>query len=269
MKDEIVFYKGKQYTVTCPGTIIYSKTHLVRGLRKDKRFEILDQLNQCSEIKYNNSDCGSRVKYLMTKYGLTELEYYIIVVCRGDESKLPKCSYINPYTGEVCNNPKKFRSLTPGLSQRTGERLGIFHEGCEEHTNNAAAQIAQRENYKKGVTGLQKADRRSKIWREKLSNHAKKQMKDGNSIFSPDDIRDVNIPSWKEFQTNPSINYYKEIAESLGIDEYNLSIENCILIDKLNFLRKGNPDDVCIYYITWFEDTDKIFKLGVTIDLDQ
>lgn len=67
-------------------------------------------------LKFNNHlSCGSRIKYLQTKYGLTKLDYYIIVVCRGDESKLPRCTYVNPYTDEICNKPKKFRTLTPGL----------------------------------------------------------------------------------------------------------------------------------------------------------
>ena len=263
---EIINYKEKQYEVTNPGEIIYSTTHYLRGCRIDKRFEIVDQLNGCSEIKYNNSDCSSRVKYLNTKYGLSELDYYIIVVCRGDESKLPKCTYVNPYTGEVCNKFRKFRTLTPGLFTKTGKRMGIFHDGCEDHTVNAAVQIAQRENYELGVTGLQKADRKSKVWREK---HAKKQMAEGNSIFSPDDVRNENIPSWRDTQSNPSINYYSKIANSLGMDRYNLSVENCILIDKLNYIRKGNPNDTCIYYITFFVETNNYFKLGVTTDLDK
>lgn len=266
---EVISYKGKEYTVTNPGELIYSKTKFVRGCRTDKRFEILDQLNGCSEIKYDNKECGSRVKYLNTKYGLTELDYYIIVVCRGDITKLPVCTYVNPYTGEKCNKPRKFRSLTPGLYQRTGNRKGIFHDGCEEHANSAAAQNSQKENYKKGVTGLQKADRKSKVWREKLSQHAKKQMEEGKSIFSPDEIRDKNIPSWKSTQANPSIDYYNNIANSLGLDEYNLSTENCILIDKLNYLRSGNPTDTCSYYITYFNENSNIFKLGVTKDLDK
>ncbi|MBP3732109.1 MAG: hypothetical protein J6I84_02565 [Bacilli bacterium] len=104
---------------------------------------------------------------------------------------------------------------------------------------------------------------------EKLSLHAKKQMEEGNSIFSPDDIRNENLPSWKNFQVFPSINHYKDIAISLGMDEYNLSIENCILIDKINYIRRGNPEDICIYYLTYFEETSDYFKPGVTIDLKE
>lgn len=269
MITEEIEYKGKIYNVTNPGEIIYSTKTLVRGLRTDKRYEIVDQLDGCSEIKFDRKTWqGSRVKYLQIRYGITELDYYIIVVCRGDESLLPKCSYVNPYTGESCNKPKKFRTLTPGKYQRTGKRKGIFHDGCSEHTRMAATQISQRENYIKGVTGLQKADRRSKEWRQKLSEHAKKQMENGESIFSPDEIRKSGIPSWKEFQY-PSMNYFREAAASLGLNNCELSLDKCILIDKVNFLSRGKPDDICVYYISSFEETEDIFKLGVTIDLEE
>lgn len=259
-----VFYKGIKYTVTNPGKIVYSTAKTVRGCRVDKRPEILDQLNNNSEIKGHSR---VRIKYLKEVYNLTELDYYTIVVCLGDESKLPKCSYVNPYTGEICDKCKKFRSLTPGKSERTGNRLDLFHDGCEEHKINAACQVSQRNNYKKGVTGLQKANRSSKIWRDKLREHALKQMQDGRSIFSPDGIRDSNIKSVKEFNTNPSINYYKTISDDLSINEF--SLENCILIDRENYLRKGNPDDLCHYYFADFKETEKYFKLGVSIDLEK
>lgn len=263
-----VRYKGKTYTVTNPGEIIYSLTKTVSGCRHDMRPEIVDQLDNNKELVYTQTR-KSRRKYLEDKYGITELDYYIIVVCLGDESKLPRCSYQNPYTGEICNEIKKFRSLTPKKSQRTGNRLGIFHDGCENHCNRAAAQISQKDNYKKGVTGLQKADRTSKEWRKKLSDSAKRQILSGKSIFSPDDIRDKNIKSVKEFNTNPSIDFYKLTAKRLGLDIDNLSIDNCILIDKENFLRKGSLNDNCFYYITTFKETSEYFKLGVSVDINK
>jgi hypothetical protein len=265
-ETEIVIYNGKQYNVTNPGILLYSKTKCIRGSRVDRRPEIVDQLDGCSEIEGFKSR-GVRKEYLKNRYGLTDFDYFMIVYCKGDESKLPKCTYVNPYTGEKCNKPKKFRSLTPGKAQRTGKRLGIFHTGCEEHANNAAAQIAQRENYKRGVTGLQKADRNSKVWREKLRIHALKQMDEGRSIFSKDQIRDENIPSVKEFSCNPSITFYKGIAIRLSKDE-TISVENCIELDREVYIRRGNPDDVCYYYLSKFNETDKYFKLGVTINLE-
>jgi len=262
-----VNYKNKTYTVTCPGKLVYSSVKFVKGCRSDKRHEIVNQLNGCEELDLLPRE--TRENYLRRVYDLSEFEYYIIVVCLGDENKLPRCTYINPYTGEKCNHPREFRSLTPGKYQRTGRRAGIFFDGCSNHKNNAAAQNAQRENYKKGVTGLQKADRRSKKWREKLSRSAKKQMERGDSIFSPDDVRRPDLKNWKFYQSNPSIDSIKEIIKELDLDEYNLSIENCILIDKINYLRKGNPEDICYYYIADFEENDGIFKLGVTIDISK
>ena len=79
-------------------------------------------------------------------------------------------------------------------------------------------------------------------------------MEEGNSIFSPDDIRNENLPSWKDFNISKSEFDY---------------VESSILIDKINYLKRGNPDDICIYYLTYFEEKDNWFKLGVTIDLDK
>ena len=83
---KVVNYKGKSYNVTDPGKLIYSKTKFVD--KEHKLPQILDQLDNLCEIK------RYRVKYLRNKYNITELDYYIIVVLEGDESKLPKCSYI-------------------------------------------------------------------------------------------------------------------------------------------------------------------------------
>ena len=269
MEKEIkeVIYKGKTYNVTCPGKLIYSTINYLKFCQTDKRYEIVDQLDNCKELELLPGE--THVKYLKRVYDLSELDYYTIVVCLGDESKLPKCTYINPYTGEKCNETREFRSLTPKKFQRTGKRAGIFYDGCKDHKNKAAAQNSQRENYKRGVTGLQKADRKSKIWRDKLSKAAKSQMARGDSIFSPDDVRREGLDSWKVYQSNPSIDVFKEIIEELSLDEFNLSIENCILIDKINYLRKGDPEDICYYYIAEFEDNDNIFKLGVTTNLDK
>lgn len=246
---KLINYKGKSYTVTNPGQLIYDSDKIRNN---GKPLQILDQLNNLSKI-----NTRKRSSYLKRTYNLTELEYYIIVVLEGDESKLPICSYINPKTKEKCSNIRKFRSLVPS-------RGDIFYDGCEHHTSNVAAQIKQRENYKKGTTGLQKADRKSKIWREKLRKHAIKQMKEGNSIFSPDSIRRKDIP---KPISSIKISGYNKIFSELGIDKDNATIEELILVDRNMFLNKGNPKDICYYYIVDFRDSD-MFKLGVTANID-
>lgn len=264
-KTEIVIYKNKKYTVTNPGELVFSKTRRITKSKDKETFEIVDQLNNCSEIK------NYRRVYLMNTYGITELEYYIIVVLRGDETQLPKCEYISPYTGEICNNPKKFRTLVPGVYQKTGNKQDIFFCGCVEHSLNAAAQKSQTENYIRGVTGLQKADRNSRAWREKLSAHAKKQMEEGRSIFSPDNIRDKSIPGVDTFRLNATgIGMYEDIANRLGISilDFKDPLEYWIFLDKEYYIYRGNPEDVCHYYITMFEENDTLFKLGVTNDLE-
>lgn len=247
-----ISYKGKTYHVTDPGKLIYSKTKLVS--RKYNLYQIVDQLDNLCEIK------KSRIKYLERKYGITELDYYIIVVLEGDETKLPKCGYVNPKTKEVCDKPKKFYSLVPTIPGR-----GIFYIGCKDHTINASAQVKQRICYKKHITGLQKADRRSRVWREKLRQHALKQIAEGNSIFSPDEIRRPDI---KKPISSIKISGYNKLFSEMNIDRDNCCIEDLIKIDKEMFLRKGNPDDTCYYYISYLENNDKVFKLGVTSNID-
>lgn len=249
MNKKIITYKGVTYVVTSPGEIIYDLNLIGK---KGNPLQILDQLDNLSVIGRR-----SRVKYLKDKYNLTELDYYIIVVLEGDESKLPVCSYVNPKTKVKCNNLQKFRSLAP-------TRGNIFYDGCNDHISNVAAQIKQKECYKRGVTGLQKANRRSKVWRDKLSKSAKKQMQEGNSIFSPDNIRRPDI---KKPISNIKISGYNKIFTELGIDRNNASIEDLILIDKKMFLNKGDLNDTCYYYVVFF-DNSNIFKLGVTSNID-
>lgn len=249
MNKKIIKYKDTIYNVTSPGEIIYDIN--IVG-KKGNPLQILDQLDNLSVIGRK-----SRKKYLKNKYNLTELDYYIIVVLEGDESRLPVCSYINPKTKVKCNNPQKFRSLAP-------KRGNIFYDGCEDHIINVAAQIKRRECYKKGITGLQKADRRSKTWREKLRKHAIKQMQEGNSIFSPDDIRRSDI---KKPTSNIKVSGYNKIFDELNIDRNNAAIEDLILIDKKMFLNKGNLNDTCYYYVVFFDESN-IFKLGVTSNID-
>lgn len=261
---ESVIYKGKEYLVTNPGELMFSTTKYTNS--KKSMFEIVDQLDDCKEIT------RGRQKYLTDKYGISELEYYIIVVLRGREDMLPKCTYINPYTGESCNNYKKFRTLVPGTFQRTKNRKGIFFCGCEEHTLNAATQLSQKENYLRGVTGIQKADRRSKIWRKKLSDHAKRQMSEGRSIFSPDEIRDNMIPSVNTYRIDNStgIGMYESIAERLGISilDFENPIDFWILLDKEYYIERGEASDICYYYFTLLVENRSLFKLGVTNNLE-
>ena len=259
---EDVLYNGKTYKVTDPGKLVYNYD---LDLSKDGsgKYQILDQLNNNSRISR-----WSRRIYLKRKYGLTELDYYIIVVLRGDKNLLPICKYTNPYTGVKCTEPCKFRSLVP-----TGKNQNIFYDGCPEHTENVAAQIKQRECYKRGVTGLQKADRRSKIWRKKLSDHAKKQMQEGNSIFSPDYVRKNEIPSFEEYSLNLGLpNYGQDYVSCLNksLDYWkNLGIDNpktldtLIVADYFRYLRSGDLKDKCSYYITNLKDNQDVVKFGV------
>ena len=102
------------------------------------------------------------------------------------------------------------------------------------------------------------------VWREKLRQHALKQMEEGNSIFSPDEIRRPDIP---KPISSVKISGYNLTAKKLGIEPDTATIEELILIDKENYLRKGEPNDVCIYYLAYLKNEPNIIKLGVTTDL--
>ncbi len=259
MKKKKVIYKGKEYIVSCPGRIEYSRTKRVSP--QSKYFQILDQLDDCKELS-----TSQRKQYLLNKYGLTEFEYYVIVVFEGDESKIPICSYKNPYTGEKCNQPRVFRSLVP---IKNGKWMNYFMDGCKDHLANAATQVAQRENYKRGVTGLQKANRRSKEWRKKLSINAKKQIADGNSIFSPDDVRKPWIPKAEtniEKLKQTTRDSYDKAAIDIGLPvDKTFSVDELIAIDRKMFLNKGDLFDICEYYLVELENSNA-FKLGVSRD---
>ena len=249
---ETVFYKGKSYTVTNPGELVYETVKRTRSGKSYDYRMVLDQLQGLKHI-------GPYVKkYLQKNYNISELDYYIIVVLRGDINKLPKCSYVNPYNGKVCNKLAKFK----GNFNEKRHGASLFYDGCEDHVINASAQNKQKIAYAKGITGLQKADRSSKVWRNRLREHALKQMAEGNSIFSPDEVRRPDI---KKPISNIKISGYNLIAQELGVNINSASIDELILIDKYNYLKKGDSKDTCYLYIAYLSDTD-IVKVGVTTD---
>lgn len=90
-------------------------------------------------------------------------------------------------------------------------------------------------------------------------------MAEGNSIFSPDEIRKDTI---KKPISAIKISGYNELFSEFNIDRNNCSIDELILIDKEMFLKKGNSEDICYYYIATLEGRDEIFKLGVTSSIE-
>ena len=251
---KLVNFKEKTYTVYDPGQLKYYEYEKSRNGVVYSGVGLFDQLNpDLPKIPYN----GYR-SYLRDNYGLTDLEYYIVVVLGGDESLLPECTYKNPYTGEKCTEKRKFRSLIP-----TKLRPNIFCDGCEKHTINAAAQNSQKIAYQKGITGLQKANRRSPVWREKLRIHALKQMKEGNSIFSPQEIRNPSIkePKYQQIST------YNDIRKKLGINEDYIqnSIEELIEVDKEMYLNKGKLESTCYLYLAIL--SNDYIKIGISTDI--
>jgi len=256
MNIEEIEYKGSRYRVWNPGGLVFSTSRKLSGSNK---FEILDQLDELKDLKFTKHT-RSRSKYLKEKYGLSEQDYYIIVVLKGDETKQPRCPYEHN-NGKVCMKYCKFRSLIPTTNK--GKPLGIYFTSCEEHINRTAPQLAQKERVLLGTNNLQHTDRRSKSWRKKLSISAKNQIASGNSIFSPDDVRRSDLPSYIGYVSN----------KNTSIKNYSDKIEISILIDKERYLLKGDQNDICYYYITDLIDLDGIgseyIKLGVTNNIDR
>ena len=237
-------YKEKTYFVNNPGKLLYNKSNQL--------------LNQLTEELIPFDNIRKYKSILLNEFGITEYDYYIIVVLYGDENKIPRCTYINPLTKEQCNHPQKFRSLIP----KKGTKNTIFHEGCVEHLKAAPQQTRQLDLLNKGKNNLLFTDRRSKVWRERLKQHALKQIEEGNSIFSKDDVRRKDIKSVKEFNER---GFYSNRLKNIGIDKSKLlTKEDIILADKLLFLSNGDENDKCYYYITELDGNPEVIKLGVT-----
>lgn len=74
MNKEKIIYNNIEYIVSEPGKLVFSKTSYARGFRYNKPFEIVDQLNNCSELSYDfKKGIRNRVSYL----------YVLIIIYRN------------------------------------------------------------------------------------------------------------------------------------------------------------------------------------------
>lgn len=242
-----IIYENKTYKVIEPGSLKYNE----RG----------ELLNQLSENLHPFP--RARKKFLKDNYSLSELDYYIIVVLYGIKENIPKCSFTNPITKEKCTCNKKFRSLFP----KKGIRNTIFYDGCEDHIRSAIRQINQLKLFSEGKCNLLHTDRRSKVWRDKLRKHALEQIKNGNSIFSKDDVRRNDIKSVKSYNEK---GFYSNRLEKIGISRSDiLEKKDIILADKLLYQSLGDLDDKCYYYVTELDNNLDVIKFGVTSNLNR
>lgn len=246
----LVKYNNKEYYVTNPGEL----------LRSEKNY-LLDQLR-------DDTPCMGRyhVEYIKKNYNLSDYEYYLIVVCYGDESNIPRCGV------EGCNNPKKFNLL--GVTKKVPTlALGC----CEKHSRAIKGRIEYEEQLKNGCTNISKAHRMefTDEMRKQRSINARKQVENGTHPF----LRQNSIELRKrliEEGKNPIINMWrardklKELSTKLDIfDPSKMSdIEYVLCSERDSYKYRGDFEDECYFYITMLDDKSK-FKIGVTRDMNK
>lgn len=231
-----VNYRDKIYNVTNPGEIL-----------TDERGYILDQLDE------NLPKVGRyRGPYLFSKYGLTEFDYYIIVVFGGDFEKLPKCEF------EGCDKYKQFNHLL------NTKKEPIFELGCcKEHTRILINRISGRRLIEEGRSPIIKALSSPMTDERRMRHHnaALKQVKEGRH-------------PWQ------SLNRSKKILEAQNTLKNNLlekgleyktafnSLDEVLLNDKITFENRGDKSDKCYLYITYLDNRPDVIKIGVTINIE-
>lgn len=243
---ETIIYKGILYNVTNPGELLI-----------DEKGYLLNQL------RYDLKPFGRyRGEILKNLYKLTELEYYIIVVLFGDESKLPKCTFEN------CKEPRKFNGLLPR------KKVPIFSLGCcFEHSRtianrNTAIILNQRGHYL-NMTGPIVDDKFRQIKREGALRQVaegkhpwqKKNRKPG--IGNPDCFKNM----WDAIDKSRRA-LRNEAGEVLDIydPQKMINLEYVLVSERDSYKYRGSPSDICIFYVTGLTDVSK-FKIGVTKDL--
>lgn len=243
----IVYYKGKKYNVWGLGSIV-----------RNDQGQLMDQLDEteskCMGAKQN--------KYLRDKLGLTQRDYYIIVVLSGDENKIPDC----PYKG--CKNKVKFGSLS------LNERL-LCRGCCEKHSRSLAESENNSIKIKNGTHNLLSRNRSKhflkggEYYSSVARDRAIKQVEDGNHPWAGENgtslfHRRVEEGSIFLFNTEFSSNLQKE-RMSKGIHQFQMK-EVDIKADRSFFLNKGSLTDTCYFYIAMVEGDSDNIKIGATED---
>lgn len=239
-----ITYKDKTYVVYNPGELLL-----------DDRGYLIDQLNK-SLPKMGRY----RSVYLEKTYSLTERDYYIIVVCYGDENNLGKCQYPG------CNNLRKFNRLLP-----TSKIPVVASCCCEKHIRqfngmnivaNQTIKFWQQQDY---------SLRRTPEAREASRQRALQQVKDGKHPWQKENSKDLRERLIKEGK-NPIINMWRDRDElqKSNLDIYDpkkmKDIDYVLYSERESFAHRENPDDICYLYITDL-DNDR-FKIGATKNLE-
>lgn len=248
---KLVKYNNKEYYVTNPGEL----------LRNEKNY-LLDQLK-------DDTPCMGRyhVEYIKKNYNLSDYEYYLIVVCYGNEDNIPRCGV------EGCNNPRKFNLL--GITKK----VPILALGCcEKHSRSIKGKIEYENQLRNGCTNI------SKCWsieftdemREQRRQAALKQVKDGKHPWTRENSSEFRKRLIEEGK-NSIINMWKmrdKLKESNipNLDIFDPSkmndIEYVLCSERDSYKYRGDPNETCYFYVTMLDDESK-FKIGVTKNMER
>lgn len=229
-------YRDKIYEVINPGEIL-----------KDERGYLLDQLDS------NLPKMGRyRGPYLFSKYGLTEFDYYVIVMFGGNLENLPRCEFEN------CNKYRQFNQILA----RTKEP--IFEIGCcKEHTRILINRISGRRLAKEGKSPILKAIN-APMTDERRENHrlaALKQVKEGRH-------------PWQTLNRSKKILDAQETLKKNLLEkglEYKTAfntLDEILLNDKITYENRGDKLDTCYLYLTYLDNKPDVIKIGVTINME-
>lgn len=246
MKTEIVRYKGKDYTVYNPGEII-------KVGDKHSRLIIDQLLDGVTPMRLINK--RSLSYYIELNYGITAEEYYIIVVFRGDDSKIPLCP--------ICGKRIPFSSVIRGYLNKTCRSKECAHilsekkkwepGGAYERNHNLRSQISRRickEQIKNGTHNFQNPDGtwKSSEVQLKLSEEGRHHWLSENGYSEK--ARERNL-EWNRLGINPFQSNFPTLKADRNV-----------------FLSKGELTDKCYFYLAMWDEDNSSIKIGVTINLE-
>lgn len=250
---KLVKYNNKEYYVMCSGEL----------LRNEKNY-LLDQLKE-------DTPCMGRyhVEYIKKNYNLTDYEYYLIVVCNGNEDDIPRCEF------DGCNKPKKFNLL--GITKK----VPILALGCcEEHSRSIKAKNQyqkQKELMDSGediMPNIYKCHDRiyTEEDRKKRSEQTLKQVREGRHPWTRENSKDLRKRLIDEGK-NPIVNMWRSRDSLKYQPELNIydsskmkDIEYVLCSERDSYKYRGDINETCYFYITMLSDPDK-FKIGVTTNI--
>lgn len=230
MESIKVIYREKEYTVFSPGVFL-----------KDPKGYLLDQL-----VEGTPRMGRYRSVYLKKVYGLSEYDYYVIVIFGGDENLVPRCGMEN------CNNPCHFNHLLDTIKEP------VFEIGCcKEHTRILVNRISGRRLVDEGRSTVYKAIEAANkiprdVFRKRARENALKQVAEGRHPWQRKNRKETLIATYN-WRTDPKV--LEDIVE----------IFKC---ERDEYISKGDADkDVCYLYMTELSNNKSVIKIGVTKDI--